>query len=485
MTRPILFARSVIPRDSIQLIFLLGSILLLISGQLRCFPMPPVHLHGDNGFQDLLPWNHLADAYPSWILFSVRARLLVVVAGAAGLFIGFWPGTHPVSRILVLVMVPALSGIAALCIRFDEVARKIGFAPASVMDSGLQTRISRLSTVWSMGPALHASALGLALVFVFLIRLVQGTSSLPLSLASADGVLPGRDVEWKRIPAFMFIAITCMSAISSLAGVSVLGLYRLVAKVAPLHYLPPTDPLTIAISTASLAGFASWAAGEKRWTELRQFTRLPEFQLALLGAIFPIAIQLVPTVILYVSDQIHSAAFYFGNFSRPGFSSYFSFPDPRYLWYLIAAFFEEIIWRGYLQPRFVRRYGLMRGIFLLGLVWSAFHFLGDFMKTTEDYQVPLILISRAGVCVAMSFVLGWLTLRSESIWPAAIAHGFSNVWALSSQPSLGVQQSAWVTRAIIVICWSLLGVLLFRFWPPPLGTSNSDDATGIRAEPTD
>src|SRR5207245_10030943 len=110
---------------------------------------------------------------------------------------------------------------------------------------------------------------------------------------------------------------------------------------------------------------------------------------------------LVANLDSYLSERIQSAAFELWKFSPPIFASYFRFPDPYYFWFLFAAAFEEIIWRGYLQPRFVQRFGVIRGVFLLGLAWSAFHFLGDFQKTTEDYQVLLRLTSRLGLCIAM------------------------------------------------------------------------------------
>jgi hypothetical protein len=75
---------------------------------------------------------------------------------------------------------------------------------------------------------------------------------------------------------------------------------------------------------------------------------------------------------------------------------------------------------------------LSGGIFLLGLVWRAFHFLGDFHRTTEDYQVAIEFVSRLCSCLAMSYVFEWLTLRSGSIWPAALCEGPQNVWALST-----------------------------------------------------
>ena len=283
---------------------------------------------------------------------------------------------------------------------------------------------------------------------------------------------------------FVFVAITGTFEIVSLAPVSIFGAYELIAGFTSFSSLAPALPLLVAVLTASLAGVAAWAAGESRWREFRGFVGVPETQYGVLGVIFPIAIQLTPNLVLYVSDQVHWAAVYFGNFSRPGFASYFSFPDPVYFWYLIAACLEEIIWRGYLQPHFVRRYGLTRGIFLVGVVWSSIHLLGDFTKTTEDYQVLSVLTSRLSLCIAMSYVLGWLTLRSGSIWPAALAHGLSNFWALSLQSSRRVQQSELFTEIITVMCWSLLGILLFRFWPPSIGTEIPDQVTGIGAEPT-
>jgi membrane protease YdiL (CAAX protease family) len=484
MVRPIDFARSVIPRDPTQLLFLLGSVLLFISIQLRCFPAVPENLHGVNSLQGVFPGNRLSEAYQSWILFSIAARLLIFLAGAAGLFICFWPGTRPVVRILVFVLVPAIAGIAALCIRFDEVARTFSFSHVSVLEGGFQNGIWRLRTVWSLGPALHASALGMALVLVFLPRLVKGTTCLPLSLAWAADGPPSQDQEWRRICVFVYVAITGTFEIVSLSPITLLTVYQLFAGFTHFSSLPPALPLLVAIMTACLAGVAAWAAGESRWREFRRFVGVPETQYGVLGVIFPIAIQLTPNLVLYVSDQVHWAAIYFSNFSRPGFASYFPFPDPLYFWYLIAACLEEIIWRGYLQPRFVRRYGLTRGIFLLGVVWSAFHFLGDFTKTTEDYQVLSVLASRFSLCIAMSYVLGWLTLRSGSIWPAALAHGLSNVWALSLQSSRRAQQSELFAEIITVICWSLLGVLLFRFWPPSIGTEVPDRVTRIGTEPT-
>ena len=117
-------------------------------------------------------------------------------------------------------------------------------------------------------------------------------------------------------------------------------------------------------------------------------------------------------------------------------------------------------------------------------VWCGEHFIGDFRKTSEDYQVFFNLASRLYFCLALSYVFGWLTLRSGSIWPAVLAHGLHNVWVLSTAYWLRVQDS-WLVKVMPWVCWGLLAVVLFRFWPPTAAKDDSVGVSEIRAEPAD
>ena len=476
MKRLILFARSVIPQDPAQLLFLGGSVLLLISMELRCFPVVPGYIPGSDIFLNESYDDPLAKAIQSWLLLSISARLPIVFAGAAGLFICFWPGPHAVRRIFCLVCLPALAGLAAIL----YLAQHLDFQYMSVLQRDLHNKAWLLSTVWKLGPAVHASAVGIAMVLVFLSRLAIGVSTLPLSVVEDEA----QDEIWKRIRAFIWISITGISVIGLVASATVRAVYRVLLQFMSYQSLPSDAPLDKAFATALLSGVAAWAIGQDRWKQLRQFTQLPETKFGMLGIVFPIAINLIPNLIAYLSDRIHWAVFEFSRFSPPIFASYFHIPSSYYFWYLFAAGFEEVIWRGYLQPRFVQRFGLIRGIFLLGLAWSAFHFLGDFQKTTGDYEFLLKLTSRLSLCIAMSYVLGWLTLRSGSIWPAALAHGLHNVWTFSrvngQQPLLTMP----IALAIVLTCWGLLAFALFRFWPPSSAKDVSGQVAVIRTELT-
>src|SRR5207244_13356410 len=90
---------------------------------------------------------------------------------------------------------------------------------------------------------------------------------------------------------------------------------------------------------------------------------------------------------------------------------------------IFGAFFEEVIFRGFLQTRFIHGYGLYRGIFLVGVIWAAFHFFSDFsFSSFTDQEVLAKLGFRMFMCVVLRFVLSWLTLRSHSVVRAAVPH---------------------------------------------------------------
>jgi uncharacterized protein len=94
---------------------------------------------------------------------------------------------------------------------------------------------------------------------------------------------------------------------------------------------------------------------------------------------------------------------------------------------LVAMIFgagEELGWRGYLQGRLIECFGLSRGIIVLGLLWSFWHL--PLLLAGYNYpQDPVLgaFVLSPLLLVAASFFMAWLTLRAQSFWPAALAHG--------------------------------------------------------------
>jgi membrane protease YdiL (CAAX protease family) len=89
---------------------------------------------------------------------------------------------------------------------------------------------------------------------------------------------------------------------------------------------------------------------------------------------------------------------------------------------------EEIGWRGYLLPR-LTTLGVRRALLLSGLLHGVWHL--PVMLLTSLYHpvgsrwvvVPMFLVA----VTALGVFYGWLRLRTDSIWPAVLAHSAHNV----------------------------------------------------------
>jgi membrane protease YdiL (CAAX protease family) len=99
---------------------------------------------------------------------------------------------------------------------------------------------------------------------------------------------------------------------------------------------------------------------------------------------------------------------------------------------LSRALGEEIGWRGFLVPELAKVVSFPAVALISGLMWAAYHFpaliFADYNAGTPVwYGLTCFTI----MVVADSFILAWLTLRSGSLWPAAILHGSHNLFIQS------------------------------------------------------
>jgi membrane protease YdiL (CAAX protease family) len=134
----------------------------------------------------------------------------------------------------------------------------------------------------------------------------------------------------------------------------------------------------------------------------------------------------------------------------------------------LAAFGEELGWRGFLVPA-LRRYGTWTALLVSGAIWGLWHapviLLGyDFGRT--DMTGVLLM---TGGCIAWGVLFGYLRLRSGSMWPAVFAHGALNasaglplvLFAAGTRPdpafALALGISGWIACAVVVIILLLTG----------------------------
>jgi len=94
-----------------------------------------------------------------------------------------------------------------------------------------------------------------------------------------------------------------------------------------------------------------------------------------------------------------------------------------------TALGEEIGWRGFLVPELAKQMSFTRVCLVSGAIWSAWHvpllFLADYnVGTNRWYALCCSTVS----LIALSFMLAWLRVKSDSLWPAALLHASHNVF---------------------------------------------------------
>jgi membrane protease YdiL (CAAX protease family) len=81
---------------------------------------------------------------------------------------------------------------------------------------------------------------------------------------------------------------------------------------------------------------------------------------------------------------------------------------------ILGPIAEEIFFRGFVLPGLVKRFGVVRSLLLSSLIFGLFHI-------DPGAIVPTF---------ALGLALGWVYLKTGSIWPAMFAHGLHNTVAV-------------------------------------------------------
>ena len=81
----------------------------------------------------------------------------------------------------------------------------------------------------------------------------------------------------------------------------------------------------------------------------------------------------------------------------------------------LAPFFEELVFRGFLQPLLTRSVGIIAGVVITAVVFGSLH--APEYSFAWQYAVAVSLVG---------IVLGWVRVRSNSIIPCTVMHGAYN-----------------------------------------------------------
>ena len=94
-----------------------------------------------------------------------------------------------------------------------------------------------------------------------------------------------------------------------------------------------------------------------------------------------------------------------------------------------VTFGEEFGWRAYLQPKLLPL-GKREAMLVMGVIWGVWHWpvvaMGYNYGTTYPGAPWGGLLMMIWFTLTLGTLLGWLTLRAGSVWPAVIGHGAIN-----------------------------------------------------------
>jgi membrane protease YdiL (CAAX protease family) len=92
---------------------------------------------------------------------------------------------------------------------------------------------------------------------------------------------------------------------------------------------------------------------------------------------------------------------------------------------LIMGFGEEYGWRSYLQGELIK-FGKVRGVLLLGVIWGAWHYPVIWMGHNYPGYPLWGSVVMTGYTILLGFVLGYAMLKTGSIWLVAFLHAINN-----------------------------------------------------------
>jgi membrane protease YdiL (CAAX protease family) len=96
----------------------------------------------------------------------------------------------------------------------------------------------------------------------------------------------------------------------------------------------------------------------------------------------------------------------------------------------ILSLFEEIGWRGWLLPQLIGLTSERRAVVISSMIWATWHVP---YALTGIHRLDGVLAGWTALVVPLGMfgsglVIGWLWLRTKSLWIAASAHGALNNW---------------------------------------------------------
>ncbi|MDN6637832.1 MAG: CPBP family intramembrane metalloprotease, partial [Yaniella sp.] len=128
---------------------------------------------------------------------------------------------------------------------------------------------------------------------------------------------------------------------------------------------------------------------------------------------------------------------------------------------VLPALGEEIGWRGWLTPQLLPL-GAIPTIAITGVIWGLWHtpliLLGHNYPHLPGWQAVIFMVV---FCILIGGILAWLSIRTRSVWPAALGH--STINAIGGLPLIFSADTTFDTAHVGITGttgWIVTGIVL-------------------------
>lgn len=131
----------------------------------------------------------------------------------------------------------------------------------------------------------------------------------------------------------------------------------------------------------------------------------------------------------------------------------------------LPFFGEEYGWRYFLQPLLQKKYGMRKGIIILGVIWGLWHLPLNLFYYAAPGSKLLSLLNQLIVCILYGIFFGYAYAKSKSIWVPTMIHMLNNnlILFFTDNFDVSIIENQVLNWKEIIIS-GLVGLLIYGFF---------------------
>ena len=139
---------------------------------------------------------------------------------------------------------------------------------------------------------------------------------------------------------------------------------------------------------------------------------------------------------------------------------------PLVFFHVLVYFGEEYGWRFFLQPRLQKKFGKIKGVILLGVIWGIWHLpLILFYCSTPENFFYAVTHQITG-CIFLSIVFAYFYEKSGSLWCVVLLHFMTNAIAgIVAAKQGGIQElysGDWMDLGVSFIVFTFIAIFFLK-----------------------